>query len=193
MAKKYKLFEFEAEWKEAFGCPEMKGVWFIWGGSGNGKTTFILELIKYLAGFAKVAINSLEEGSAHTMQKSFENVGMSEVSGRVLLCEESMEDFTQRMLKKKSPDIGVIDSYQYTMMSYREYLKFKMLMKKKLIIFISHADGKMPAGRSAKSVMYDSGLKIWVEGYKAISKGRYIGETGEYIIWPEGAIKYWGV
>jgi len=61
-----------------------------------------------------------------------------------------------------------------------------------LLIFISHADGKFPAGRSAKSVMYDATLKIYVEGYKAFSKGRYIGEKGEYTVWPEKAVAYWG-
>lgn len=49
-----------------------------------------------------------------------------------------------------------------------------------------------PAGKAAKSVMYDASLKIWVEGYKAISKGRFIGKTGEYVIWDDGARGYWG-
>ena len=39
--------------------------------------------------------------------------------------------------------------------------------------------------------MYDASLKIWVEGYKAFSKGRFIGQTGECVIWPEGARRYW--
>ena len=42
------------------------------------------------------------------------------------------------------------------------------------------------------NVMYDATLKVWVEGYKATSKGRFIGTTGEYIIWEEGAQVYWG-
>ena len=40
--------------------------------------------------------------------------------------------------------------------------------------------------------MYDATLKIWVEGFKAFSKGRFIGEKGNYTIWEEGANKYWG-
>ena len=86
----------------------------------------------------------------------------------------------------------VIDSFQYSQLNYRTYIDFKQQHPKKLLIFISHADGKQPSGRAAKSVMFDATLKIYVEGYKAISKGRYIGETGEYIIWPEGVAKYWG-
>lgn len=191
--KKYKLFDFQGEWKDAFDCPERYGVWFIWGNSGNGKTTFVLELVKYLATFVKVAYNSLEEGAAHTMQKSFRNVGMSEVAKRVMLIQgESIEDTIQRMLKKKSPDVIVIDSFQYAQLSYKSYLEMKKKLQKKLIILISHAEGKQPAGRAARSVMFDATLKIYIEGYKAISKGRYIGSTGEYVIWPEGVIKYYG-
>ncbi len=191
--KKYKLFEFSGEWYDAFGCPEMKGIWFVWGNSGNGKTTFVLKFIKYLAGFATVAYNSLEEGGTHTMQEAFRRTGMQEVSKRVILIEgESMPELEQRMNKHKSPRVYVIDSLQYMGISYNEYKAFKERHRDKLVIFISHADGKLPEGRSAKKIMYDAGLKIWVEGYRAISKGRYIGPNGgTFTIWEAGADKYW--
>ena len=64
--------------------------------------------------------------------------------------------------------------------------------KDKLLIFLSHAAGSSPRGSAAVGVMYDATLKIWVEGYKAFSKGRFIGPTGEYTIWDEGAARYWG-
>ena len=118
---------------------------------------------------------------------------MIEVKNRVLFVNENMTDLTLRLKQKKSPKVVIIDSFQYTQMSYRDYLNFKEQFPNKLIIFISHADGKNPSGRSAKSVMYDASLKIWVEGYQAISKGRYIGTTGlkgRYIIWDQKAEEY---
>ena len=185
--------DFEGDWFNAFGQPESNGVWFVWGNSGNGKTTFVLELIKYLSRYGKVAYNSLEEAAAHTMQESFVRVGMSEVSRRViLLAREPIAELSDRLDKRKSPDIVVIDSFQYAEISYKEYKRFKERHSSKLIIFISHADGKKPSGRTANSVMYDASLKIWVEGYRAFSKGRYIGPLGNYTIWHEGAEKYWG-
>lgn len=39
--------------------------------------------------------------------------------------------------------------------------------------------------------MYDASLKIWVEGYKAFSKGRFFGSTGEITLWRQGAEEYW--
>lgn len=77
-------------------------------------------------------------------------------------------------------------------MTYKAYLKFKERHPNKLLIFISHADGKNPSGRSAKSVMYDASLKIWVEGYRAFSKGRFFGSVGHYTVWDEGSRKYRG-
>ncbi len=40
--------------------------------------------------------------------------------------------------------------------------------------------------------MYDASLKIFVEGFRAISKGRFIGPKGYYTVWEEGAERYWG-
>lgn len=98
----------------------------------------------------------------------------------------------ERLSKPRSWDFVVIDSFQYTQMSYKEYIAFKERHRNKLLIFVSHADGKRPDGRAASKVMYDASLKIWVEGYKAFSKGRFIGPTGECTIYEEGARKYWG-
>ena len=86
----------------------------------------------------------------------------------------------------------MIDSFQYAQLSYRQYIQLKETNRKKLLIFVSHAEGKQPAGRAARSVMYDADLKIYVEGYRAMSKGRYIGEKGYIDVWKEKALEYWG-
>ena len=40
--------------------------------------------------------------------------------------------------------------------------------------------------------MYDASLKIYVEGFRAFSKGRFFGSVGHFTIWDEGAVRYWG-
>ena len=190
----YELIKFTGDWFDAFGCPETTGVWFVWGNSGNGKTSFILQLIKALSVFFNILFNSREEGTTHTLRKSFEEFNMKDVKSKLLVVNESIDDLKIRLRKKKSPHVVIIDSFQYMQMSYKDYLEFKEeFSAKKLIIFISHADGKNPAGRSAKSVMYDASLKIWVEGYKAFSKGRYFGKHAikGYTIFAERAKIYW--
>lgn len=183
---------FTGEWEEAFGAPERVGVWFVWGNSGNGKTSFTMQLCKELSRFGTVTYNSLEEAASLTMQNTMRRCGMMEVNRRFTLISESIEELDKRLSKRKSADFVVIDSFQYTQLTYKQYIDFKQKHRDKLLIFISHADGKSPSGRSAKSVMYDATLKIWVEGHRAFSKGRFIGSTGQYTIWSERAKIYWG-
>lgn len=59
---KVRHIPFEGKWRDAFDLPERKGVWLIWGNSANGKTTFAMQLCKYLCQFGRVAYNSMEEG-----------------------------------------------------------------------------------------------------------------------------------
>ena len=186
-------YRLSGKWHEAFGEIDRTGVWFIWGKSGSGKTTFVLELCKELAKYGRVAYDSLEEGDSLTMKASFVRVGMREVSRRVILLNrENMADLSERLCRPKSPDIVVIDSFQYTRMRYAEYQRFKEAHKDKLLIFISHAIGDQPRGAAAESVMYDATMKILVKGYVAISKGRFHGATDRYVIWEEKAKKVWG-
>lgn len=190
--KKYRTFPFEGKWNDAFGTPERVGVWLVWGNSGNGKTSFIMQLCKELCKYDRVLMDSLEEGTCLTVQNNLRRYGMAEVSRRLAFVREDMDTLKTRLRQHKSYNIVVVDSFQYTRMGYRDYIALKEAFPDKLFIFISHAIGKSPKGDAANSVMYDATLKIWVEGYRAFSKGRFIGRTGKYDIWPEHAERYWG-
>ncbi len=193
LGRKRRVFPFTGAWADAFGQPETTGVWFVWGNSGNGKSSFVMQLCKELCRYDRVVYDSLEEGDSMTMQQSLLRHGMSSVGRRFSLLDcEPMDDLKARLARRKSWNIAVIDSFQYTQMNYRDYIRMKEQNRDRLLIFISHADGRSPRGGAAESVMYDATLKIWVEGFKAFSKGRFIGKTGEYTIWPEGAERYWG-
>ena len=193
LATKVETFPFKGEWYDAFGEPQRKGVWLVWGNSGNGKTTFVVQLCKYLCQFERVIYNSLEEGASLTMKNTLVRCGMLEVNRRFLLLDnEPIDELSERLLRRKSPGIVVIDSFQYTQMNYKQYIAFKEKHKDKLIIFVSHAEGKFPSGRSARSVMYDASQKVYVEGYRAFSKGRFNGPKMQIDAWPEEAAKYWG-
>lgn len=185
--KSYDTLPFEGAWLDAFGCPERVGTWIVWGGSGSGKSTFAVQLCRELSRFGKVLYDSLEEGVSLTFRNKIDQLKYIE-RGRLQVVSESTDALAQRLAKRRSADFVIIDSFQYTGLDYRSYLEFRRMYPGKLLIFISHADGKFPSGRAAKSVMYDAALKIWVEGYRAFSKGRFIGENGGvYTIWEEGA------
>ena len=74
LAYKPRLLEF-GKWLASIGKPELTGSWMIWGNSSNGKTSFCLQLAKYLSKFGRVAYNSLEEGMTGTIQRSYRMLG----------------------------------------------------------------------------------------------------------------------
>lgn len=192
LTKKFKLLPFDGEWEASFGKPELAGSWLIWGQSGSGKTRFTLQLCKYLSRFGRIAYNSREEGCGPTIQKAFIETGMDEIRrSSLILLNESTEELFDRLKRKKSPQIVVTDSVQYSGMNYRDYCTFKDTFRSKLLIFISHADGKEPSSRTAKSIRYDADVKVRCEGYRAFITSRY-GGGNPFTIWKEGAEEYWG-
>lgn len=192
LAQKKETFSLSPEWRDMIGVPEACGTWIVWGKSGNGKSSFVMKLAKELCRFGPVLYDSLEEGVGLTMMNTLERFGMMESNGNLRFVSESMEALAERLEKRRSPRIVIVDSFQYTGMSYRDYIAFKERFPAHLIVYVSHASGSEPKGKSAVDVMYDASLKVWVEGYRAFSKGRFIGEKGYLDVWQEKAEVYWG-
>lgn len=189
---KFKTIELDGEWSDAIGTPELTGSWFIYGAPKNGKTTFALQLSKYLTKFGRVAYNSIEEGLSLTMQMAMERVRMSEIGSRLILLEkEDTNELMARLRRHKSPDIIVIDSVQFMELKWTEYKKLKETFPNKLFIYISHIEGKQPEGNVAKRIWRDANVYFKIEGFRAFPVSRYGG--GEYIdVCREKANAYWG-
>lgn len=180
------VLDFEGEWLASFGCPEITSAWIIWGPSFSGKTRFALQIAKHLARFERVAYDSLEEGLSSSMQDAIVQTGMAEVSRNfVFLDKEPISELKVRLRKKKSPRIIIIDSVQYTQLTYVDYIALKDEFRSKLFVFVSHADGREPKGNVAKSIRYDASVKVSVLGYKASIMSRY-GGGSDFIIWQKG-------
>ena len=191
---RHRTITLTGEWEKCIGTMNRHGVVFFWGNSGNGKTSAVVSLSKELAAFGKVLYIPLEEKFSLSFQNTLKRYGLIECGSRFQVLDScTIEELEERLSRPKSPEFIVIDSFQYMQMTYRQYISFKEKYSNKLLIFVSHADGRQPLGRAARSVKYDADLKIWVEGYKAFSKGRFIGETGEAVIWQKGAEDYWGI
>lgn len=178
-------------WDECVGEIETTGIWFIWGNSGNGKTSAVVSLCKELSAFGKVLYNSREEGVSLTMQNTLRRYGMGELGSRFQLANMSLQELDEIISQQRSPKFVVLDSFQFMGLTYKDFRAFCEKHKNKMLIFVSRTRGRQPEGRAAISAMYDASCKIWVEGYKAFSKGRFVGTTGEMTIWDEGAKKYW--
>lgn len=191
LAKTYDTLQWTDRWIAAFDQPETSGVWFLWGNSANGKSSFVMQLAAELARLCKVLYVSLEEGTGLTLQMSLSRTDLTGIGNNLQFTKCDMEELRERLSKRRSPQVVIIDSFQYTRLSFPQYVQLKEDFPHKLLVFVSHADGKQPSGRTAKAVKYDADLKIWVEGFKAHSNGRY-NPGGVFTVWDEGAEKYWG-
>ena len=198
LTAKFEVAEFDGAFLASFGKPELRGAWIIYGGSGSGKTSCVMQVCKYLTRFRRVAYDSLEQGLSLSLQKAWERVGMEEVGNRIILLnKESLKDLRLRLSKKQSPDVVVVDSVHYWLgLKMSDYINLRNDFPDKLFIFVSHEKGGQPDGKLAQKIRYDSDIKIRVEGYKAFVTTRYeVAERGEggadFIIWEQGAQDYW--
>ena len=189
-AQKVVRIEFTGTWFAAFKKPQDRGLWFVWGGSGSGKSTFLMMLAKAFAllGF-KVLYNLLEEevDDSDYIDRT-EMCGMNEVAGMFDTASYNFEELDYYLNKRTTKArVIVIDSATYLT---RDFEKVKALVKKykeKIFIFSGHAEGKNPRTEFEKSIKYHSKMKIFVSGYLAMCKGRTIGANGgRFMIWREG-------
>lgn len=185
-------FEFTGDWEASLGRPAKTGTWIIWGHSGNGKSSFAMQLIKYLCKFDRVIYDSLEESTGRSLQMSLNRHNMEEVNRKLLILDrEPMERLSERLSRKRSPGIAIIDSFQYSGLSYQGYKDLKERHANKLLIFVSHAEGMRPEGRAAKKVEYDADVKIFIQGFRAMCKSRFMEKPGvPFLIWEEGAARF---
>ena len=187
----------EGPLKNLLGTPERSGSWFVYGESGNGKTTFLMQLAKLLASLpkTKVAYDTLEEGARKSMQAAVADNAMWHVKNSFqILDREPIPELRQRLAAHKSPNICFIDSVQYAHLDKKSYKALIADFNKKLFIFNSHAQGKRPVGAIGRDILFDADIKIRVEGFVAFSISRMSRgiSTRPYIIWELEARKYWG-
>ena len=183
-----KTMGFTGDWLEKMGDPEPFGSWIIYGGSGQGKTRFSLQLTKYLMSFngVRVAYDGLEEGVSETYRRALIDTGLqTERHGHFEFWDRyDYEKMMAALQKKRSANVIVIDSLQYMNLSYDEYKELVEKYPKKLFIWISHESGSKPDGQVAKKVLFNSNIKIRVRNYYASIVSRYGGKH-TFDIWPE--------
>lgn len=192
ITRKYIRLNWGDKWLNAFGNPEDRGTIFIWGNSANAKTGLLMQMMAELGKQYKCFYNSREEGNRLTLQESVIKYNLDEVKRNILFGDEDFNQLHKRLSRRKSPKIIIIDSTQYMSWNFKDYMDFTRSHPDKRFIISSMTDGKDPIGETAKRIKHDADLKIWVEGGKAISMGRY-NAGGEYIIWDELSNKYWGI
>jgi len=195
LSKKYKYIEgLTEEIVESFGKLVNNFIMIVWGMSGNGKSNFIMQFLIPLMEVGNILYIGLEEGFEATMQLNADrNFDQAVHSGKIVFADHEMsyDELVKKLKKKKSPQFIVIDSIQYWNITYDDYKRLKEMFPKKTFIFISHAAGKLPDGKTADKIRYDAGIKVRVEGFVAFIISRY-GGSKPFVINEPRAKKYWG-
>lgn len=183
-----KTVTFTGRWHDSIGDPELSGSWIIFGHSGQGKTSFTTQLVKYLMSFkgVRIAYAGLEEGLSATFQQALRRAGILAENHRrfILWPRYTMDEFEAAVDQKRSANIIVIDSVQYLGITYEQYQELVKKHPHKLFIWISHASGKNPKGAVADSIRYNCDVKIRVDSFMAYVISRYNGGR-PFDIWPE--------
>ena len=194
--KKRQTFPFEGKWAAAFSQPERTGVWFIWGRSGNGKTSFVVQLIKALALLGlRVRLYNFEEQESITMQNTIRMVGLAEVAKSIVMINSLMsyQELKEEIASTRN-DVIVIDTIQKSGITAKQVEEMRELFPSKLIIFVCHVQPNgLPDKQPANQAYREASLKIFCDRFRAISQGRYFGERGYFNIWKQEADKFWAV
>jgi len=158
-----------------FSTPQDKGVWLIWGASGSGKSSFVMQLVAEFARTYKVIYNSLEEEpDDDDFFLRMERCGIDSVRGNFHAVKDNYDELVQRLRKKQSAKVVVIDSATYFFKgrnAFQDYLTLvRKLFPKKIFII---------------DIMHDANMKVRTDAYGAYNKGRKYGRKNPYVIWEE--------
>jgi KaiC/GvpD/RAD55 family RecA-like ATPase len=191
---KHDVFTFEPPWSLAFTSnPSRHGIWIVWGREKNGKTSFVLMLVKYLSTKAKVWYLSAEEGFGKEFCEAVVRAGITENDRNITISEyEPLEEVMKELRRKNSADVVVFDNLTV----YRDELKknvyqfLKAEFPDKLFIFVAHEERKEPSPSTAVQCKKLAKTIVHIKGLRATVSGR--GVSGIYDIDEEKAELYWG-
>ena len=196
--RKFVHYDFSERFHDLLGDRVVGATWIIYGKSGQGKTRFALELAREFERQGKsVLFASLEMGISKIFLDEIKEAGILPGNSAMKLCEAIKLDELKTLLKKqRSPSVVIVDSIQYwdaeENLEFSELLRLFKRCSKTTFVFLSHVEGKEVEGKLAYQIKRECDTRILIEGFKAILTGRGKGgKTGEYVIWEEGAARYW--
>lgn len=187
--KSFKTIQIEdPEFKAHIGEPQLgNSDWLIFGGPGEGKTSYVLQAVKKICIKHKVLYDTLEEGMKKSFQLALKRNNMKSANG-FNFQSEKLPELTLRLSKKRQAKIVVIDSVQYFFrgMTTKDYFDFRKQYIDTTFIWISGADGKTPIGKIAQDIRFEADIVLFVKDYEAIVLKNRFEAYDSYIIWHEG-------
>jgi hypothetical protein len=174
----FKEIKISEDWKPHLGEPQLgNSHWLVYGGSGDGKTSYVLQIAKMICqNNQAVHYNTGEEGMKKSFKMALSRNNMKSVKNNFKYHQEGYFELTQRLSKKRQAKIVVIDSVQYFFRGKqsKHYFDFISKFKDTTFIWISGIDGKKPRGKIAEDIYYDADIVVNVKNFEAIvEKNRF--------------------
>ena len=190
--KKYKTIDLSPQWTDHLGKVERSGSLLIYGDSGQGKTTYALQLMKELCQKEKVLYNSLEECGSLSLIENLDRYGLKQYRKRYTVQKEYVDKMMLRLDRPQQPKIVFIDSIQECFDGKPASLYNKLIeaFPNTLFIGISQTDSKgNPKGAVANKFYWLSQNRIYVKDFRAYIEKTRTGanELEPYLISAEKA------
>ncbi len=184
--RNFKTIKLEGEWKRHLGTIERSGSILVMGGSGHGKTTYVMQLAKEICKSEKVHYNTAEEGDCLSFNKSMDMNNIKLIKSKFKYSKDNYDQMFQRLSIKRQPKVIIVDSVQYVFRkkNVNDYFKLLEAFPNTLFIWISHISKGMPKFAVANEIYWDCQNRIIIEDFKAKNdKSRTGGdETSPYVI-----------
>lgn len=191
MEKKFDPIQLAPDWMALLGEDLVKRFDVcVTGDSANGKTTFVLQLVKELSKIGYVFYNSYEQGLSASLQTNIKLVDLTTCKGKVFFGNKlSFEDLKKKFQNKYFRcNYLVIDSQDWMNFTEEQYRELQSMKPKTLsIITICWAKPGIatPRNTHAQAIHYAADCKIHVQDFVAYCRGRF-GASKPFVIWEEG-------
>ena len=172
MQLEFETLQFEGKWNMFFGNPSINFYLVIYGMPGEGKSTFAIQLAKYLSiSFGNVLYISGEEGISKTFKDKMSLT--NSVSPSLHIVELGSSNDIIRVVKPDNYRFIFIDSLQHLNIDAAEMKKLRAVFKNSAFIAISQAT-KAGEMRGSNEILHDTDTVVKVEDGLAITtKNRF--------------------
>lgn len=181
---KFEKSQMPEAWEKHLGNIDSRFIIYVDGEPGNGKTEYIMQMVKMLTNsIGKTRLNNVEQGK-HTQIKA--SVLRNDLKNSVPVGKfqyDMVRDYEAFKAKIKRPNSGkviIIDSISYWPLSLAQIQELIDTFKTKSFVFVAYKS----AFTRNQPIMHNCDIKVRIEKFVAESSGRF-GGNDKYYIWPE--------
>lgn len=150
------------------------------GESGNGKSTLVASICMELQMLGPLYYNNVESGVSGVIQKLGRRLGVNADTNITWGHRNSFQQMKYR-LKTTRSKFAVLDSIQSARLTFAQSQELIKEFPKVFFLFIAWGDGKLPIGKPAQDILFESDIKVLVDAGVAYINSRFEADPFYYI------------